>query len=300
MPSTGTAPVAQKTIFLHIHKTAGMSLRGLCTKNYRHGRHFNTELRQITTADWLACRERVQNLTSEELASYQVFKGHMYFGLHENIPAPSRYFTFLREPIQRALSHYRMVLRKKELPEGHRIDPTLPDWNLGTHAHLSRSIDNGQTRVIAGVDPDMPFGACNETHLEAAKNNLDAHFDFIGLTEHFDLSILVMRRACGWGWHFYVPDNVAPQDHVSIPAHTEEDLRLLNRFDLELYDHAREKFHRMVKKQGLKLKMEHQAFRLGNSIHQRLHRWKQARKQRRGATTGSLRGPAASDRNRPD
>jgi len=283
MPSTGTTHFTPKFIFLHIHKTAGMTLRGLCVKNFRQGRQFNTELVYISRSNWSACRERVQNLSPEELASYQVFKGHMYFGLHENIPTPSRYFTFLREPIQRALSHYRVILRRKDLPEGHRIDPSLPNWNLGNETYLMQSLDNGQTRAIAGADPDMAFGACNETHLAEAKRNLDTHFDFVGLTEHFDLSLLLMRRALGWGWHFYVPDNVAPQDHISLPPQTEEYLRMLNKFDLALYDYAREKFQRMAEEQGIKLKIEHRVFRLGNAIHQRLHHWKQARKAQSGS-----------------
>lgn len=262
-----------------------MTLRGLCTKNFRKGRHFNTDLLYISGANWSECRERVQNLSPEELASYQVFKGHMFFGLHENIPVPSRYFTFLREPIKRALSHYRVILRRKDLPEGHRIDPSLPNWNLGNETYLMQSLDNGQTRAIAGTDPDMPFGDCNETHLSQAKKNLDIHFDFIGLTEHFDLSILMMRRALGWGWHFYVPDNVAPQDHISIHPETEQHLRSLNKFDLELYAYAQEKFQRMAAEQGLKLKIEHRIFQMGNVIHQRLHHWKQARKQHKGAAT---------------
>jgi len=285
MPSSGLGSLTPKYIFLHIHKTAGMTLRGLCVKNFRQGRHFNTDLLYISGANWTACRERVQNLTPPELASYKVFKGHMYFGLHENIPVPSRYFTFLREPIQRALSHYRVILRRKDLPEGHRIDPSLPNWNLGKEIYLMQSLDNGQTRAIAGTDPDMPFGDCNESHLAQAKKNLDTHFDFVGLTEQFDLSLLLMRKALGWGWHFYVPDNVAPQDHIPLPPQTEQHLRTLNRYDLALYDYAREKFQRMAEEQGLKLKVEHGVFRLGNVIHQKLHRWKQARKARRGAPT---------------
>ena len=41
-----------KIIFLHIHKTAGMSLRGLFVKNYRDGGQFNTDLMDIAAADW--------------------------------------------------------------------------------------------------------------------------------------------------------------------------------------------------------------------------------------------------------
>ncbi len=271
-----------KIIFLHIHKTAGMSLRGLFVKNYRDGRHFNTNLLEMTAPGWEECRRRVRALSWEELESHQVFKGHMPFGLHELLPMPARYITFLREPVARALSHYRMACRKNELSADHPVDPSRPDWNLGCCPTLARSIDNGQTRALAGAEPDLPFGGCNAEHLRKAKKNLDTHFEFVGLTEHFDLSLLLLGRVCGWKWHFYVPDNVTPRKSASVSAKMEESIRTLNSFDLELYRYAKEHFRLLVAKYGLKLRLEHATFRTGNAIHQRLHIWRHARKERKG------------------
>jgi len=272
-----------KIIFLHLHKTAGMSLRGLFVKNYRPGRHFNTGLMELNAPDWEACLERMKQLDSGEMEAHQVFKGHMPFGLHEALPHPSRYITFLRDPVKRALSHYRMALRKNELPADHRIDPSRPDWNLGACPALARSLDNGQTRAVAGADLRLPFGACTAEHLRTAKHNLDAHFEFVGLTEHFDLSLMLLGRVCGWKWHFYVPDNVTPRDSAAIPPEIEEDIRTLNSFDLELYRYAQERFHRLADSYGWKLRAAHRVFTWGNAVHQQLYRWRQARKERRGA-----------------
>jgi len=217
----------------------------------------------------------------ETLAACPVFKGHMPFGLHAALPTPARYITFLRDPVRRALSHYRMVLRKKQLPLHHRIDPSRPDWNLGTCPALARSLDNGQTRLVAGANLRLPFGACTGEHLRQAKLNLDNHFEFVGLTEQFDLSLMLMRRMCGWKWHFYVPDNVAPPDSFSMAPEIVERIRILNGFDLELYRHAQERFQQLINRYGWKIGAEHRTFVWGNKVHQHLHQWRQARKARR-------------------
>ena len=258
-----------------------MSLRGLFVKNYRGSSQFNTGLMEIEPGDWEACRDRVRHLDPAALAECRVFKGHMPFGLHELLPEPSRYITFLREPVRRVLSHYRMAIRKNQLPADHQIDPSRADWNLGAFPALGRSFDNGQTRMLAGACLRLPFGACREEHLQLAKRHVDTHFDFVGLTERFDLSLLLLRRLCGWKWRFFVPDNVAPSDHIAIAPEIVEQVRLLNRFDRELYQHAEERFERLVKRFGGRLRLERHLFGWGNAVHQRLHQWRQARKCRR-------------------
>lgn len=269
-----------KIIFIHIHKTAGMSLRGLFVKNYRESRHFNTGLMEIDQAGWDACVHSIKRLDAEAIKGFRVFKGHMPFGLHEILPAPCRYITFLRNPVQRVLSHYRMAVRKRQLPTYHQLDPNRFDWNLGAAPELGRSFDNWQTRILAGASPGLPFGACTDEHLHLAKRNIDTHFEFVGLTEHFDLSLTLMRHLCGWKWHFYVPDNVAPPDSICVLPDVIEKIRHLNRFDCELYRHAQDRFQVLVDHHGWRLRGEHRLFALGNAAHQLVHRWRHTRRAR--------------------
>jgi hypothetical protein len=272
-----------KIIFLHLHKTAGMSLRGLFVKNYRKDRHFNTDITALTAPAWENCLDRLRRMSPEEKAAYRVFKGHMPYGLHRELTEPARYITFLREPVKRVLSHYRMVLRKSQLPPDHEIDPSRPDWNLSAYPPLARSLDNGQTRMLAGADLRLPFGECTAEHLALAKQHLDEHFAFVGLSEHFDLSLMLLNRECGWKWHFYVPDNVSSRRDALVTPEIEEQIRTLNRFDLELYAYAEEKFSRLVEKYSPGLKWERRLYTWGNSVHQRIHLLRQARKKRLGA-----------------
>jgi len=39
-----------------------------------------------------------------------VISGHLYFGIHREIPRPTAYFTMLRDRVDRILSNYYYVL----------------------------------------------------------------------------------------------------------------------------------------------------------------------------------------------
>jgi hypothetical protein len=272
--------MAPKIIFLHIPKTAGMSLNGLFVRNYRGRPQFNALIKEVTEEKWLACLERIRSTPREELERYAVFKGHIIYGLHEVLPGPAEYITFLRDPVKRLVSHYKMNYRLHSFPPDHQLDPSRSDWNLGAYPAFLRYLDNYQTRALSGLDFQIPFGACSEEHLKVAKANMDRHFKFVGLTEEFDLSLMLLRHVCGWGWRYYVPDNVAPDKSIQIAPDVTEALRRLNRFDLELYRYAKQRFDRLVESYGWKLQVELKAYRLGNSLHQKLHRWRHALKRK--------------------
>ena len=127
---------------------------------------------------------------------------------------------FCATPCGASLSHYRMAVRKKQLPAGApdgslaaRLEPAAP------RPRWPRSFDNGQTRHAGrGRACGCPSAPARRSICAEAKRNMDAHFDFVGLTEQFDLSLMLLRRVCGWKWRFYVPDNVAPAGHDFRPG----------------------------------------------------------------------------------
>ncbi len=46
--------------------------------------------------------------------------GHLPFGIYQYLPSDSRYITFLRDPVERTLSHYyraRSVRKRNPIPE---------------------------------------------------------------------------------------------------------------------------------------------------------------------------------------
>ncbi|MDB4793433.1 hypothetical protein OAG63_00195 [Methylacidiphilales bacterium] len=279
MPSE-LLPSPNRLIFLHIHKTGGLSLRNLILRSCRGQKHWDTGLGEVTGHEWQQYLKKLRELPSGELESYRLFLGHMPFGLHEVLPDGTRYVTFLRDPVRRMTSYFHMRHRAGWGPAPSTIDPSRPDWNLPGDPLLLRTLDNGQTRLLAGAC--LPFGQCNETHLQTARANLDRHFDLVGLTENFTLSLALLRRMYGWKWHFYVPRNVAPQTDAKsrIPPEVVREIERLNRFDLELYAYAKQRLHEQARRCGFSLKAGHALFISCNRAHRLVQKTRKSVKRR--------------------
>jgi hypothetical protein len=100
----------------------------------------------------------------------------------------------------------------------------------------------------------------------AAKENLRTHFSVVGLTDRFDETLLLLRKAYGWRNVTYVRRNVAvgrPTVEDLSPA-TVEAVTRCNRFDLELYRYAQELLERQISQQGPGFATQVRAFRLAN------------------------------------
>jgi len=84
-----------------------------------------------------------------------------------------KYFTFLRNPVSRYISHY-------FYGKSHDFDnENFRDWMRSKR----RELRNYQTKFIAG-----------EENLEKAKNILEYTYNFVGFVEEFDTSLLLMKN----------------------------------------------------------------------------------------------------------
>jgi len=261
-------------IFFRIPKTASFTLRNLVSREYRKVPCLDTDFPLLSPESWQHFLKCVELLPEEKRAQYRSIVGHMKFGVHEILPGSARYVTFLRDPVKRFASYYYMLRRIGLVIPTHRFEPTRPDWNMPGHESFPRELDNCQTRALANADLNLPFGQCTEKHLEQAKANIEKHFVFVGLTERFDLSLMLIRRLCGWRWHFYVPKNATPQftTEQRLCPDVLEAIGRLNRFDRELYSFAAQRFEETVRQQGLSLKIEHAGFISCNLLHKKFHR----------------------------
>jgi hypothetical protein len=182
-----------------------------------------------------------------------MLKGHMGFGLHRHLPNPAVYFTLLRDPIDRVVSHYYHVLRDSN----HYLHPCTEDGRLGLADFLKTKVplmfDNGQTRLVSGVWDKVPFGACDQDVLRIAMKNLDEHFALAGLTERFDETLCLLQSILGWSDDIsYVRENVA-QNRPRKDDLSSETLAAVfetNRLDMALYDYATQLFQEEAERYG--------------------------------------------------
>jgi hypothetical protein len=228
-------------IFLHIGKTAGSTLRQVLQRQFPRSQVLTVRARRRPREETLA---DFAQLPVDERMRPRLIMGHTVFGLHRSIPRPSTYLTMMRHPLRLALSQYAFVLRTP----GHRHHELVQGMSLEEYIRsgIALEMDNSQTRAIAG-DVGTPFAGCGPDMLETAIRNLTDHFAFVGLTERFDESLLMLRATFGWRNVFYVSANVArarPQ-----PTGAERELiEAHNQLDLQLYEWVAERFDEAVQR----------------------------------------------------
>jgi hypothetical protein len=262
--ATAVGESARTVVFIHIPKTAGMTLKSVVGRQHRPGEFallYEERIRQSIDA-FLAVPEG-------ERARYRFVLGHVGYGLHEFLPQKVTYATFLRDPIERIVSYFYYVLRRPD----HFLHDTARKLGLKDFARsdATAKLANGQTKYLAALDAQDATAAT----LECVKRHVAERFAVVGLTEQFDASLLLLRRVARWGIPWYDRENVTrDRPRLSeIPHDALEAIVEHNRLDLELYSWARERFARERNAAGLWLETELAALHAGNTLRAACHRF---------------------------
>ena len=235
-------------IFLHIPKCGGTTLTSILTEAVPEGRRFSVDGRNVA-----ASRKVLATLPDAERQRIDLLLGHLSHGWHELLaPRPARYFTIVREPVARVVSHYNYVRSH----EGHYLHSaavegkmTLTDY---VESGITTEVNDGQVRQISGAEDivQAPYGPSTVGYgvdhgalLEQAWENIELHFLLVGLLERFDESIRRLRRLTGLRIGPYRAKNVVPRTAALTPTPNEADvIRRYNRQDCELYHRCKEGF----------------------------------------------------------
>jgi len=243
--------------FVHIPKTAGTTLNSILARQYSADETYEVMMRGM---NWIVPRPviiprplisfskvRRLKLALAEPTSVRLINGHFDMSLSKWLPADTRFVTLLRDPVERAISHYYHHRRRT-------IDPIHP---LAMRSSLAEwvstcglvEMDNGQTRRLAG-EMNVACGRVTPQMLERAKSNLVTKFAVVGLTERFDESLLLLQSVFSWQLGHFAALNVG-ENRPSRTDMSEEALNTVhtcNRFDLDLYQFAAELFEQAVNK----------------------------------------------------
>jgi len=191
--------------------------------------------------------------------------GHCNFGIHEQLTRPASYITMLRHPVERVMSLYhfeKLVKAKFGDHEGIKL-PAETTLKSFVESPPFKDVDNGQTRRIAGLSPDV--GGCTRAMLERAKENLRRHFAVVGLTERFDETLVLLKQAFSWSRDvFYYPMNTNP-DRAAMPCESQDTIHTIqahNSFDYELYQFAIELMESAVSRYGTAFQEQLEEFRV--------------------------------------
>jgi hypothetical protein len=219
-------------IFLHIPKAAGATLNVVLRRHFAENETYRIDGRNV--AESIATFKRLPRAERERI---RLLAGHQGFGLHAYLGAPSTYVTLLRDPVDRAVSHYYYA---RSAP-GHYLHDEIASRgiDLEDYPKLAEEVRNGQTRMLAGSD-GATSDACGRGELELAKRRLAESFCLFGVTEQFDRFLVLLKRRLGLRRLCYHRMNVTPRRprRADVPQSAAGAIERSNEFDMELYRFA--------------------------------------------------------------
>lgn len=260
-------------LLLHIPKTAGTSLRHVVMRRYAPS--------QVLVLDGLHPEKDLAALARRPPARQQELKfisGHIPWGAGERLPMPSACITCLRDPLERMVSLYFYSKRTTD----HYLHQAIVNRSLSLDdflcSELSSELLNGQTRLLAGVDP-ASAAPCTEEMFQTAIRHLDNDVLLAGLSSHFDETLLLLARKMGWRTRpFYRALNVrkAPSVPEQISPRARQAVLECNRYEQQLYQYVSDRFAAEIRKAGPAFVDEVRRFRRMNAVLQPLIRLKWA------------------------
>ncbi|MEH7238304.1 sulfotransferase family 2 domain-containing protein [Bacillus sp. JJ1562] len=213
-------------IYMHIPKTGGTTLKNIIQKQYR---------KQDV---WLHMEKDMNpKMEQKNIEQLKCVGGHCWHGIHAHFDRPYKYFTMLRNPIDRVISEYYYILERPS----HKAYLEVKNMNLEQFIHrFPIKSSNQQTRRLSGN--------IHKPDLEVAKRNIEADFAVVGLSEMFDESITVMKDLFAWGDISYQKANVTKKRPAveDVSRKVIKQLEELNQMDLEIYEYAKTKLLRQL------------------------------------------------------
>jgi hypothetical protein len=248
-------------IFLHIPKAGGSTLNHILDWNYDRT-HTVTVYKQIP--ELLA-------LPDDEKRQIQCLKGMVFYGIHQYLPQDCTYITIMREPVERLISHYYYLFTRKR-----RLGEKIPDMSLPDMLEEVPFYATYQLRLLLGGDDieAVLHDPLPKNAVEIAKRNLDRQFALAGVLEHYDESLLLMKRALGWTRAYYARQNTgedrAPTSEV--PASVLATLEEACAPETELYRYVRQQTAALIVRQDAAFSAELDRLRRANARFERLYR----------------------------
>ena len=225
--------------FIHIPKTAGTTLRSIV--DLQMGQSNVLTYYNQTNEHTL---DNLNALLKDFRKSYKALIGHFDYGVHKNIDLPYTYISFIREPVEMAISSYHENL-KTNRPEFRHPDGSA----ISLETCIRQMPNRFSNQIIRKLGGYNKVDKISEEHLHSTVEKIEKDFCFVGITEKFAESTLLLSKILGWPPCSYGSLNA----NIDKAVYSDEimgNLAEINKLDSLLYRHIERQFISLVSKQG--------------------------------------------------
>jgi hypothetical protein len=231
----------QRYFFMHIPKTAGMTLY------HRLIRHYGDALYPLPFDRGRSDAALNVGYVEDRFRTYgrqiRMVVGHFPLCLGDLLGVPLTALTVLRDPVERTLS----LLRQRQQRNERYRDAPLEEIYADPYM-LHGQIHNFMVKVLTLTVDEMQDGVrtmvpYDEARLERAQHNLEHRIETFGLQEEFEEFCQELAARFGWdlGEPAMLANRTAPAD---ASAGFRERITHDNAFDVQLYHFARDLLNR--------------------------------------------------------
>jgi hypothetical protein len=263
--------------FVHVPKNAGSTMQDILGRQYRGERSFTTAAHEYKVRGSL---DQLRGMDAVEREGLDIVKGHCVLAVEGLIKGPKKFITFLRDPFQQFKSHYYYVRRAHWNPRHEEVRRMNGLAEFLDH-QVEHEQDNMQTRHLSGeldaMISEVIGGKATVRADEGLFNKAMGwlqRMDHVGLTEHFDETLIMMRNGLGWRRHCYyeVRNKTLDRPDPELDDELIERFNEVYKWDLLLFKAAKERFERDVREEGGHLQRQVANFRRANDLAQYAYR----------------------------
>ncbi len=241
--------------FLHIPRTGGTYLESVLQQlgpdqfiNF-FGTPQNQIQNKLSIVEKIAQDLKLQQAIKQNpnWKTCRLFSGHFSQNIEKYIEGNIKFFTILREPVQRVTSFIKRVTSSREFCR----EMLEGAWDIGDNVfwknfenyiergstqflavHERHGFSNYMTKAISGMDLSSENLTVNSDILAIAKENLDKMI-YVGIFEDYNKTVSDILNLLNLNLKFTSRNLIVSE----VPETTRELLRDLNSYDIELYNY---------------------------------------------------------------
>lgn len=224
-------------VFLHIPKTAGTTFRYMIYNHFDDDKLYPT-VKDLKKNNHGYLNQNILKEKHKEVFDKEFVIGHFNIHVVQMMPKDVKILTFLRNPVNRTLSHLKHL--KKNNPKYKNLDINeVVRLEINNIYHVQA--------LCLGFNQNKP----NYAELEKYINRVD----FIGMTDYFDESISLCNKMFDWKL-----EHIKPMNKIDGNVLRELDSKSMSMIcrrlipDITAYNLAFRKFSRLCKSNEIELK----------------------------------------------